>query len=134
MFSDTHFHFKMMTEERGINGVEVLTTMAGRDCFFGLDIGTRAGDLEGRKQAVEKSINAITDTGLVQKARKFMHYSAGIWPDIDSIKDRENQMIITGIRVGPTVDPKVILMNRFTAVNGNFLKHRLSLPVSWIFR
>ena len=92
MFSDTHFHFRMMTEERGIDGIEVLTTMAQRDCFFGLDIGTRAGDLAGRKQAVEKCIAGLGSPELVQKARSFMYYTAGIWPDVDSIKDRDNQM------------------------------------------
>ena len=94
MFSDTHFHFKMMTEERGINGVETLTTMSSRDCFFGLDIGTRAGDLQGRQLAVEKCIAAIADSRLADKARTFMYFTAGIWPDVDSIKDRENQMKI----------------------------------------
>ncbi|MBR5032092.1 MAG: TatD family hydrolase [Treponema sp.] len=92
MFSDTHFHFKMMTEERGVDGVEVLTTMAQRNCFFGLDIGTRAGDLKGRQLAVEKCIAGITDSTLADKARSFMYFSAGIWPDVDSIKDRDNQM------------------------------------------
>ena len=92
MFSDTHFHFKMMTEERGVDGVEVLTTMAQRDCFFGLDIGTRAGDLQGRKLAVEKCIAGMTDAQLADKARSFMYFSAGIWPDVESIKDRENQV------------------------------------------
>ena len=92
MFSDTHFHFKMMTEERGINGVEVLTTMAQRNCFFGLDIGTRAGDLAGRQLAVEKCIAALADSRLADKARAFMYFTAGIWPDVDSIKDRDNQM------------------------------------------
>ena len=94
MFSDTHFHFKMMTDERGVDGVEVLTQLARRDCFFGLDIGTRAGDLQGRKQAVEKCIAGLGNPELEQKARSFMYYSAGIWPDVDSIKDRENQMQI----------------------------------------
>ena len=84
----------MMTEERGINGVETLTTMASRDCFFGLDIGTRAGDLQGRQLAVEKCIAAIVDSRLADKARDFMYFTAGIWPDVDSIKDRENQMKI----------------------------------------
>ena len=84
----------MMTEERGINGVETLTTMASRDCFFGLDIGTRAGDLQGRQLAVEKCIAAISDSRLADKARSFMYFTAGIWPDVDSIKDRENQMKI----------------------------------------
>ena len=92
MFSDTHFHFKMMTEERGVDGVEVLTTMAQRNCFFGLDLGTRAGDLKGRQLAVEKCIAGITDSALADKARSFMYFSAGIWPDVDSIKDRDNQM------------------------------------------
>ena len=92
MFSDTHFHFKMMTEERGVDGVEVLTTMAQRNCFFGLDIGTRAGDLKGRQLAVEKCIAGITDSALADKARSFMYFSAGIWPDVDSIKGRDNQM------------------------------------------
>ena len=92
MFSDTHFHFKMMTEERGVDGVEVLTIMAQRNCFFGLDIGTRAGDLKGRQLAVEKCIAGITDSALADKARSFMYFSAGIWPDVDSIKDRDNQM------------------------------------------
>ena len=84
----------MMTEERGINGVETLTTMASRDCFFGLDIGTRAGDLQDRQLAVEKCIAAIVDSRLADKARDFMYFTAGIWPDVDSIKDRENQMKI----------------------------------------
>ena len=35
MFSDTHFHFKLMAEESGHNAVEVLNTMAERNCFFG---------------------------------------------------------------------------------------------------
>ncbi|MBR4180214.1 MAG: TatD family hydrolase [Treponema sp.] len=103
MFSDTHFHFKMMTEERGIDGVQVLTEMAQRDCFFGLDIGTKAGDLACRKLSVEKCITAMPDSKLAQKARSFMYYSAGIWPDIDSIKDRENQMKILRDSVTPDV-------------------------------
>ena len=103
MFSDTHFHFKMMTEERGINGVETLTTMASRDCFFGLDIGTRAGDLQGRQLAVEKCIAAIADSRLADKTRDFMHFTAGIWPDVDSIKDRQNQMKILRDSVTPDV-------------------------------
>ena len=92
MFSDTHFHFKMMTQERGVDGVEVLSQLAQRNCFFGLDIGTRAGDLQGRQLAVEKCIAGIADAQLADKARSFMYYSAGIWPDVESIKDRENQV------------------------------------------
>lgn len=92
MFSDTHFHFKMMTTERGVNGVEVLTAMAQRSCFFGLDIGTHCDDLAERQACVEKAIAGIADGGLAVKARDFMYFSAGIWPDVDAIHDRENQM------------------------------------------
>ena len=103
MFSDTHFHFKMMTKERGVDGVKVLTDMARRSCFFGLDIGTRAGDLEDRKLAVHECIDAMPDTELAQKARSFMHYTVGIWPDVDSIKDRTNQMNILRQSVTPDI-------------------------------
>ena len=95
-----------MTEERGINGLETLTTMASRDCFFGLDIGTRAGDLQGRQLAVEKFIAAIADSRLADKARDFMYFTAGIWPDVDSIKDRENQMKILRDSVQSTANDK----------------------------
>lgn len=92
MFSDIHFHFKMMTTERGVNGVEVLTAMAQRSCFFGLDIGTHCDDLAERQACVEKAIAGIADGGLAVKARDFMYFSAGIWPDVGAIHDRENQM------------------------------------------
>lgn len=92
MFSDTHFHFKMMTMERGVNGVEVLTTMAQRSCFFGLDIGTHCDDLAERQACVESALAGIADSGFAAKARDFMYFSAGIWPDVDAIHDRENQM------------------------------------------
>ena len=125
MFSDTHFHFKMMTEERGIDGVQVLQEMAGRDCFFGLDIGTRAGDLAGRQLAVEKSIAAITDTRLADKARSFMYFTAGIWPDVDSIKDRQNQMKILreSVQTATTDNDQDTLHRRVIAIGECGLDH-----------
>lgn len=94
MFSDTHFHFKMMTTERGLDGVEVLSAMAARNTFFGLDIGTHSDDLAERQACVEKTIAGIADAGLAAKAREFMYFTAGIWPDVGAIHDRENQMKI----------------------------------------
>ena len=125
MFSDTHFHFKMMTEERGIDGVQVLQEMAGRDCFFGLDIGTRAGDLAGRQLAVEKSIAARTDTRLADKARSFMYFTAGIWPDVDSIKDRQNQMKILreSVQTATTDNDQDTLHRRVIAIGECGLDH-----------
>ncbi|MCR5764977.1 MAG: TatD family hydrolase [Treponema sp.] len=94
MFSDTHFHFKMMTTECGVDGVEVLSAMAARNTFFGLDIGTHSDDLAERQACVESAIAGIADSKLAAKARDFMYFSAGIWPDVDSIHDRENQIKI----------------------------------------
>ena len=92
MFSDTHFHFHMMTTERGVDGVEVLSALATRNTFFGLDIGTHCDDLAGRQACVEKAIAQMADSNLAERARRFMYFSAGIWPDVDAIHDRENQM------------------------------------------
>lgn len=92
MFSDTHFHFRLMTEECGINGTDVLTKMAERDCAFGLDIGTRPDDLQRRQASVENAISNISDSKLADKVRKFMYFSAGIWPDVDEIHNREQSM------------------------------------------
>lgn len=89
MFSDTHFHFKTMTEEWGLNGLETLTTLAQRDCKFALDIGTRSGDLQFREDIIEKTICKINDSKLADRARNFMYFSAGIWPDVESIHNRE---------------------------------------------
>ena len=92
MFSDTHFHFHMMTEERGVNGVEVLSALAARNTFFGLDIGTHCDDLATRQACVEQAISQISDSVLAERARDFMYFSAGIWPDVGAMHDRDNQM------------------------------------------
>ena len=102
-----------MTEERGVDGVEVLTQLARRDCFFGLDIGTRAGDLQGRQLAVEKCIAGVADARLADKARSFMYFSAGIWPDVESIKDRENQVkLLRDSIIAASADPDQDTLNR----------------------
>ena len=92
MFSDTHFHFKMMTEARGVDGLSVLQAMAQRDCAFGLDIGTHCDDLAERQSCVEKVIAQLAGTALAEKARGFMYFSAGIWPDVEAIHNRDKQM------------------------------------------
>lgn len=94
MFSDTHFHFKMTTGERGADGVEILSAMARRKCFFGLDIGTHCDDLAERQACVEKALAGISEPALAERARAFMYFTAGIWPDVGAIHDRQNQMKI----------------------------------------
>ncbi len=77
-----------MTTDRDVNGIEVLEEMARRNCKFGLDIGTKADDLLERQSLLEKEISQIHDYKLADKVRDFLYFSAGIWPDVDSIHNR----------------------------------------------
>lgn len=89
MFSDTHFHFHMMINERGIDGKEVLQNLASRSFMFGLDIGTACDDLEPRLECVKNEILKIEDKETQKKALDFMYFTAGIWPNIEDIHNRE---------------------------------------------
>ncbi|MCR5285686.1 MAG: TatD family hydrolase [Treponema sp.] len=88
MFSDTHFHYRTMTSNSQVNGQEVLEELAKRDCKFALDIGTRSDDLLERQALLEKTIAQIKDSKLAEKVRNYLYFSAGIWPDMDSIHKR----------------------------------------------
>lgn len=92
MFSDTHFHFHHLVTDCNLNGAEILSHMAANNCFFGMDIGTRSDDLISRFNAIEDALKNISDTNLIEKAKKLIHYSAGIWPDIEAIKNRHEEM------------------------------------------
>jgi TatD DNase family protein len=92
MFSDTHFHFKMLATESGIDGKQALETMAGRDCFFGLDIGTKPDDLLDRQSFVDSMIAQIKDVRTADKVRSFLYFSAGIWPEVEYIHNRQESV------------------------------------------
>jgi len=77
-----------MTSTSQVNGQEVLEELAKRDCKFALDIGTRSDDLLERQALLEKTIAQIQDSILAEKVRKYLYFSAGIWPDMDSIHNR----------------------------------------------
>lgn len=125
MFSDTHFHFKMMTQERGVDGVEVLKQMAARDCRFGLDIGTRCDDLAERQAVMENAIAGISDGRLADKARGFVYFSAGIWPDVDEIHNREAAMkkLEESIMACEAAGDQDILHRRVVAIGEGGLDH-----------
>ncbi len=96
MYSDTHFHFEHTTirdnKDFTVNGAEILSQMAKRNCFFGLDIGTEPDDLLKRQACMDTAIANMSDTFLADKVRKFIHFSAGIWPSVKDIKERHNSM------------------------------------------
>lgn len=94
MFSDTHFHFQTMILKGDVDGVSVLEKMAANNCKFGLDIGTKADDLFERQNCLKNEIKKINDDNLSKKIRDFLYFSAGIWPDFDSIHSRFEKMQI----------------------------------------
>ncbi len=79
----------MLVQERGADGIEVLTKMAERNCFFGLDIGTKPDDLLERESFVDSLIAQIKDPAVADKVRSFMYFSAGLWPEVDFIHNRQ---------------------------------------------
>lgn len=91
MFSDTHFHFYQIVEERGLDGKEILRELAARKIFFAMDIGTKSDDLKQRFEKLEETISSL-ETESQEQARKMIFYSAGIWPDVDSIKNRNEKI------------------------------------------
>lgn len=124
MFSDTHFHFKTMLENSEASGVEVLSRMAERDCFFGLDIGTRADDLLARQSVLEKTIAQMADSKLADKARNFIYFSAGIWPDPESIANRFECMKVLEQQIQKAqTDNQDILNRKIVAVGECGIDH-----------
>lgn len=86
MFSDTHFHFHHLIED-GLDGAEILTQLVERNMFFGLDIGTKCDDLLRRHVQFQETF-AKMQPGVRDAASEMIYFSAGIWPDVDEIKNR----------------------------------------------
>lgn len=92
--TDTHFHFEHCFEEDKNAGAKCLEKMAEENTFFGLDIGTRCDDLLRRTKFIEETIKLIENKETQKQIEKFIYFSAGIWPDPDSIKNRYDYMEI----------------------------------------
>ena len=93
MYSDTHFHFENFVS-RGINAQETLSKLAESDCFFALDIGTEHDDLIHRIQTVKDAVKSLSDKAVQDKCKKFLYFSAGIWPSPEEIKNRNKNIEI----------------------------------------
>lgn len=97
MHSDTHFHFASLREDEEWTRRRVLEEMARSGFRFALDIGTDCDDLRPRQELFEKTFalmegadgaSAVDGKTAVETCKKFLYFSAGIWPDPDSIKNR----------------------------------------------
>ena len=99
MYSDTHFHFKSLREDEEWTRRRVLEEMARSGFRFALDIGTDCDDLRSRQDLFEATFALMERGGAEEKAaeegkaavaacKNFVYFSAGIWPDPDSIKNR----------------------------------------------
>lgn len=93
MYSDTHFHFKSLREDEEWTRKSVLQKMRENSCAFALDIGTDCDDLAARQDLFEATFAQMENDGPDGKAcaaacKKFVCFTAGIWPDPDSIKNR----------------------------------------------
>lgn len=125
MFSDTHFHFKHMTENPEVDGVQILTQMAEKNCRFGLEIGTLSNDLAPRQDKVERAISQIKDVRLADRVRNFIYFSAGIWPDIDSIHNRFQKMeeLKESIKNAENAGDQDILHRKIIAIGEGGIDH-----------
>lgn len=88
MFSDTHFHFRMTAQENPECGAGLLESYASSKPLFALDIGTRCDDLLPRIGFAKKSLSLMSPDKRAT-AERFLFFSAGIWPDVEEIKKRE---------------------------------------------
>ncbi len=123
MYSDTHFHFRQTWQNstQG-NGKEFLQTMAETNIFFGMDIGTEADDLISRRDFLIQAINTLDEKNKAV-INKMIHFSAGIWPDPDSIRERENRMAILKDQIKSFCQPDQPFHDRLTAIGEGGIDH-----------
>ena len=91
MFSDTHFHFNILREDEDFSRISILKKMAQNGCKFALDVGVKADDFFPRIKLFEEELSKI-ENPLRKKIEEFIFFSAGIWPDPDSIKNRAEKI------------------------------------------
>ena len=91
MYSDTHFHFRHIVRDRGLDGTALLHELVARNTAFALDIGTEADDLIERHNFVTEAIDLL-DVGEQSKALKMVRFAAGIWPSPEEIRERQERV------------------------------------------
>ena len=90
MLTDTHCHLSYLGE-RGLDLSAVLENVAEENFRLIIDAGTKCGDLTERRALVSSALAQITDAEKRNKAAALVKFTAGIWPDPDAIKNREEE-------------------------------------------
>ncbi len=92
MYSDTHFHLGYIIERSSADeAAKVLEAMAESNVYFGMDIGTKSTDLLARYCAIQECISMLNEAAR-KRVKGFLHFSAGIWPDPNAIRQRKESI------------------------------------------
>lgn len=129
MFSDTHFHFSYLLENQNFEEAKnILCKMAEQNVYFGMDIGTKADDLPLRFENFCKVLNLFDEKNADEKKIKtkvenFFYFSAGIWPDLDSIKNRFEKIKILEKNISDFKNMKNPFAKKLIALGEGGLDH-----------
>ena len=96
MFTDTHFHLRNLNEQ-GIDIPALFSELYDADFSFLMDIGTRCDDIESRIFVAKSAFQSLCEQNKSDVAKKIsdvLYFSAGVWPDVDAIKNANDQMKI----------------------------------------
>lgn len=123
MYSDTHFHFKLITQNAGCDGSSLFETMAGQNVCFAQDIGTECDDLLQRQELAQEALSGIRQQELRKVAEKFIYFSAGIWPSSGAIAARREQVSILERQIKSALASDVPLFRKISALGECGLDH-----------
>jgi TatD DNase family protein len=110
MFSDTHCHLPLVAEWiPTFSPSSFFASLCERKCSFLLDIGTKCDDILPRISFVQRALSPAGSSDMfagtgsasagislspeqVAQVCSMTHFSAGIWPSLDAIRSRNEQM------------------------------------------
>ncbi len=123
MYSDTHFHFKLITQNASCDGSSLFETMARQNVCFAQDIGTQCDDLLQRQKLAQEALSGIRQQELRKVAEKFIYFSAGIWPSSGAIAGRREQISILEQQIKSALASDVPLFRKISALGECGLDH-----------
>lgn len=103
-------------------GKEFFEEMAATNVYFGMDIGTKADDLAARRDFLLQAIGTLDDQ-TQQKVKSFLYFSAGIWPDPESIRDRFHQMEVLENSIKDFTAKGMSFCDRLVAIGEGGIDH-----------